>query len=113
MNLFNKKPKDRVLYAVTAGDYIGKFIVFINKTDTHYEVMAIGGKDSFELLTIPIKDVEEGLKLGILDKVRKVPKDLYKLCCMEYNLRKKEPVKEVKTPYKEFYERYGNNESTN
>jgi len=111
--LFKKRirPGYRILYAVTAGDYIGKFIVFVAEDDKKYDVMAIGGKESFELLSIPIKDVEMGLKSGVLDMVRKIPVELYNILQSEYNIRMRFPENKP-NPYSEFYERYNDDEPT-
>ena len=99
----NKKPKERVLYAITNGIYMGACVLFVTPEkypkDGIYAAMAIGGKDmdgGMEAMEIPQKAVEGGLTNGILDKIRKVPKELYNLCCMEYETRLKTKKKETK-----------------
>lgn len=98
-NLFKrspKKPKERVLYAITNGSYMGVCVVFVTPKeypkDGMYAAMAIGDKDfdgGMDAMEIPEKDVADGLKLGILDKIRNVPQELYDLCCSEYEERMK------------------------
>ena len=96
-NLFKcspKKPKKRVLYAITNGSYMGVCVIFV-KPEEHpkngiYAAMAIGDKDfdgGMEAMEIPERDVNNGIKLGILDKIRTVPEELYILCCKEYTTR--------------------------
>ena len=91
--LFTKdtKPKERVLYAITGGTYMGHSVVFINPTahpkNGIYAAIAIGGKDmdgGMEAMDIPEDAVTEGLKKGILDKIKKIPPELYELCKAEY-----------------------------
>ena len=43
---------------------------------------------------------------NVLDKVRKIPNELYNFLYSEYNERKKH-LENKSTPYKEFYERHG------
>ena len=98
MKLFkHKKPKERVLYAVTNGTLLGICIMFINPKEYpkngYYAAIAMGDKTmdgGMDAIEIPEKDVMTGLKLGILDPVkmiRKIPKELYYLCCREYSER--------------------------
>ena len=90
------KPRKRVLYAITKGTYLGNCVVFIDP-ENHpqngiYAAIAFGGKDmdgGMEAMDIPAMDVENGIKHGILDKIRKIPEDLYALCCAEYEERLK------------------------
>ena len=88
------KPKKRVLYAITKGTYLGICVVFIKPTEypknSAFAAISFGGKDmdgGIEPMEIPEKDVTEGLKNGILDKIGKIPKELYSLCCDEYEKR--------------------------
>ena len=100
--LRRKKPKKRILYAITNGTYMGACVIFVNPKeypkDGFYAAMAIGDRDmdgGMEAMEIPEKDVTEGLKLGILDKIRNVPEELYCLCCSEY----KERIKKREVTY--------------
>ena len=97
MKLFTRKtikPKERVLYAITNGTFMGVCVIFIKPEeypkDGVYAAMAMGDKDfdgGMNALEIPEKDVTDGFKCGILDKIKKVPKELYWLCCNEYDER--------------------------
>lgn len=104
MKLFNrkpKKPKERVLYAITNGNLMGVCLIFIKPKEYPkngiYAAIAIGDKNmkgGMDALEIPEKDVVHGFEAGILDKIKKVPKELYWLCCQEYDERKKLKEKE-------------------
>lgn len=95
------KPKPRILYAITNGIYMGVCVIFV-KPENHpkngvYPAMAIGNKDfdgGMEAMEIPETDVIKGLESHILDKIKKVPKELYELCCNEYyeRVRRKEQI---------------------
>jgi len=97
--LFKKippKPKERILYAITNGVYMGICVLFIKPKEYpkngKYAAIAIGGKDmdgGMEAMDIPAEDVTNGIKNKILDKIRRVPVELYKLCCDEYEERVK------------------------
>ena len=93
------KPKERVLYAITKGIYIGSCVIFINPKEhpknNIYAAIAIGSKNmgdstmdgGMDAIQIPENDVINGLTHGILDKIKKIPKELYWLCCKEYEER--------------------------
>ena len=100
MNILNRlfkrtvKPKHRMLYAITNGTYIGNCIVFINPQEYPkngiYAAISFGGKDTdggMEPMDIPEVDVINAIKNGILDKIQKIPIELYELCCAEYKER--------------------------
>ena len=81
---------------------MGVCVIFVKPKeypkDEIYAAIAIGSKEyegGMDALEIPEKDVTEGLKYGILDKIRKVPKDLYWLCCHEYDERMKRKSESV------------------
>ena len=105
-NLLRKsdpKPKARILYAITKGTHLGACVLFIRPKefpqDGHFAAIAIGGKEmdgGMEVMSIPEKDVTDGLKNGILDKIRIVPTELYQLCCSEHaeRLKRKEGLDE-------------------
>ena len=92
----NRKIKSKSLYAVTAGDYIGKFLLFITPEPVNgkYDCLAIGqgrdiSSDGFEAVSIPEKDVRNGLKHKILDYVVALPKDeTYNVLYKEWQSRK-------------------------
>jgi hypothetical protein len=92
------RPKS--LYAVTAGDYLGKFLLFIDTTPINgmYNVLAIGqgrelSSDGFEVMLIPEKDVTDALKHKILDFVSALPKDdTYNILYKEWESRKQKEL---------------------
>jgi len=100
-NIFTRKtdkPKERIVYAVTKGTYLGTCLIFVKPNehpkDGIYAAMAIGDKDGkfdggMDVMQIPEDALNDGLKTGLLDKVSKVPKELYNLCCSEYDERLK------------------------
>ena len=82
------KPVERALYACTAGDYVGKFFVFINvDADDNNEHKAITFPE-MNLLVIKDVDVREGIEKKILDLVQILPKDVYETCLAEHEHRK-------------------------
>ena len=73
--------KSRGIYAVTAGQYLGQFFVFINTETDVYEVLSM--PDNIPM-KINKKDIEEGLKNNILDYIETLPKNVYEIACAEY-----------------------------
>ena len=95
-----------MLYAITKGTYLGLCVVFIKPNEYPqegmYAAISFGAKDSdggIDPLDIPEKDVTSGLKAGILDKIRRIPPELYKLCCNEYveRIKRKEETNDEST----------------
>jgi hypothetical protein len=88
--LNNKIPKKKTLYAVTAGDLLGKFLLFIEPTDNNtYHTLAIGeGREinsgGFSAIEIPLEAITEGLKNKILEKVEKLPKSMYNILYLQW-----------------------------
>lgn len=78
---FLKRPKRRVLYAVTGGQFLGEFFVYMEKK-----------KDNFTFLSLPhmkIRDIPEdkyyfAIDNTILDKAGKVPRSVYSVCKKQY-----------------------------
>jgi len=105
IHMKSDKPQERVLYAVTNGTMLGVCVLFINPKEYpksgHYAAIAIGDKNmdgGMDAIDIPEKDVINGIKLGILERVttfRKIPRELYELCCSEYaeRVKRKEEIK--------------------
>jgi len=100
------KPKLQILYAVTDGVHKGKTILFIEPNthprDNMYAAIAMNihektDNGGFEILDLPEEAVKEGLKLKILDKIKRIPKGLYNMCCQEYYHKIKESVKNEST----------------
>ena len=89
------RPKNKTLYAVTAGDYLGKFLLFINynkEKDTH-DTLAIGeGRElnagGFSAMEIPHKAFVEGVENKIIEKVDKVSKTMYNLLYKQWEFEK-------------------------
>lgn len=79
---FLNKPKPRCIYAVTEGQYLGEFLVYIEVDDT----------GAYCFLSLPdmhvrkfIKsDVCDWVETGILDKVERLPNDVFSLCYEQY-----------------------------
>jgi len=91
-----KKPKERVLYAITKGTYLGHSIMFINVKEYPqngiYATLSFSNKHldgGMDILDIPELEVINGLKTGIIDKINKVSMGAYILFCKEYYVRKK------------------------
>jgi len=93
----NKQPKIKAgqLYVVDQGDYFGKSILFVNDNpiEDRYDALAVyQGRDvltdGFEVLSIPSKDVKEGIEKKILNFVEVLPKDIYNIFYQEWLNRK-------------------------
>ena len=89
----NKRIKEKTLYAITGGDYVGRFILFLEENETTYGALLLGepGK-GLSTIEIPKKDVQEGLENKILDKVKKLSAPIFSICQTEYNNIKSEEL---------------------
>ena len=79
--LANDKPKQRVVYAVTKGDYLGEFLVYVEETDLTYCFLSL---PDMHIRDIPKSDTASGLQEGILDKVETLPRDVFSICHAQY-----------------------------
>ena len=75
------RPKPRCVYAVTRGDHLGSFFVYIERKGDIYWFLSL---PDMKVESIPAKHVLDGIRSGILDRVERLPSDVYKLCQQQY-----------------------------
>jgi hypothetical protein len=79
--LANNVPVHRTVYAVTGGDYLGEFLVYVEeRVDTYYFLSL----PKMDIRQIAKSDVVDGLESKLLDKVERLPKDVFSLCYEQY-----------------------------
>lgn len=98
------KIKKRQMYAVTAGQYLGNFLVFTDNNPNNDSYVVIVLPDLIETY-IPVKDVEEGLKHNILDFVKKLSRGVYKELIDQIEIRKKQMIQQQEKVLNEYYNR--------
>jgi hypothetical protein len=83
--IFDKHPRERYVYAVCGGKYLGEMFVFMEKQDTEYCFLSL---PDMKIRQVPIEKFDMGLKEKILDTVNKLPKDVYDTCQKQYKINK-------------------------
>lgn len=78
---FLKKPKKRSVYAVTGGQFLGEFFVYMEQRD---DMMCFLSLPHMKIRNIPVEKFYYGTENKILDKVEKVPRNVYTLCKKQY-----------------------------
>ena len=76
-----KKPKPGDIYAVTAGDFMGEFFVFMEGT-SEYIFLSL---PDFHIRSVPKNKYELGVHSNIIEHQEKLPDDIYKECLDKYN----------------------------
>ena len=76
-----KTPRRRDVYAVTGGDYVGEFLVYMEEINNNFCFMSL---PDMKIRIVPKHDVYSGIESDILDKVEKLPRDVYLVCCKQY-----------------------------
>lgn len=74
--LFNNKiaPTPRGFYAVLQGTYKGSFFVFIKQELEHIYCITLPEK---QILRSPIKDFSIAVRDGVIELIKKLPKNVY------------------------------------
>ena len=76
-----KRPKKRHVYAVTKGDYLGEFLVYMGKGKSSYNFLSL---PDFRIRKVPINDFDSGVQQGVLDMVERLPRSVYIECQEQY-----------------------------
>ena len=85
-SLLNKKhPRQPFIYAVTAGRFLGKLLVYTEKKSENYIFLVLPDMD---IRSIPIEKFDSGIKNGIVDIVEKLPAYVHKTCLQQYDKNK-------------------------
>ena len=85
LNLLNKHPKKKIIYAITGGKYLGELFVFMEKIDNTFFFLSL---PDMHVREVPVDKFEFGLKQNIIDIVKKVPSFVYKVCQAQYKKNK-------------------------
>jgi len=93
-----------MLYAITAGKYMGDFLIFTHTKPIANAYTAIALPELIEIV-IPAKDVEEGLKTKILDPVEKMSRSVYNETTKQIEIKKKQLLEEKKRITDEYHNR--------
>ena len=84
-NIFNKKhPKQRYLYAVQGGVYLGEMFVLMENKKEEKAFLFLSLPD-FHIRTVSYEKFEFGLSNKILDVVEELPENVYQTCVAQYN----------------------------
>lgn len=80
MNWF-KHPKNKFLYAITGGKYLGELFVFMEKTKENFIFLSL---PDMKVREVPHEKFEFGLNNKIVDIVEKLPSDVFSTCKKQY-----------------------------
>jgi hypothetical protein len=79
--LQKRKLKERNMYAITTGERVGGFVVYIKECNIDEDNLAfLFMPDPMESLFFTKNEVEHNLKDGTLVLVEKLPKNVYDVC---------------------------------
>ena len=94
MKLFSRKLKKRDMYAVTAGKYLGLFLVFSDNKPTNntYPLIVLPDLTSMRL---DEKIVQEGFDKGVLDFVKRLPSAVYNEIIKQIEYKENKVQKEL------------------
>ena len=83
-----KKPKNRHVYAVTKGDFLGEFFVYMDQEESSYIFLSL---PDFRIRKVPINDFDSGVEQGVLDLVERLPNSVYIECKEQYTKTQNKP----------------------
>jgi len=80
--LFNREhPRERYIYAVTKGLYLGELLVYVGRYDTDYTFLSL---PKMQNRIVPEDKFKFGIKEGIIEVVKKIPKNVYDICKLQH-----------------------------
>ena len=79
-----KHPRRRFVYAVTDGDYMGEFLVYMEQCNGKYVFLSL---PDLHVRHISDDDIQSAIKSDVLDVVEKLPSEVYSVCCTQYRDR--------------------------
>lgn len=79
-----KHPRRRFVYAVTDGDYMGEFLVYMEQSNDKYVFLSL---PDLHVRYISDNDIQSAIKSNVLDVVEKLPSEVYSVCCIQYRDR--------------------------
>lgn len=81
-------PKERQIYAVGTGTYVGEMLVFVKRNaDTYYFLSIPKNRNR----AVPVDKFEFGVKHKIIEYVQDLPKPIYALCAKQFGYNEKHP----------------------
>ncbi len=78
---FLKRPKKRILYAVTGGKFLGEFFIFMEKSNDSFIFLSL---PHMEVREIPVDKYYFAVDNVILDPAGRVPRSVYSVCKNQY-----------------------------
>lgn len=79
------RPKPRVIYAVTAGAFLGELLIYAEEQNNAYNFLAL---PEMNIRVIPKDKFKFGIQNSILEIVEKLPRSVYKICYKQYKKNK-------------------------
>jgi len=80
--LFNKNQYHRCCYAITQGSYKGNFFVYIRHDEEKFEFLSLPENHA---VSVPTKEFTEGIMNKIVDRIERLPHNVYEICIAQYN----------------------------
>ena len=80
-NIFEPK-MNRNIYAVNHGAYKGDFLVYINSDNENHNFLTLPYNKT---LSVSKQQFEDGLNNKVVDYIKKLPHNVYSVCCAQYN----------------------------
>jgi hypothetical protein len=74
-------PRQRYIYAVTAGAYLGELLVYIDTETSTHNFLSL---PEMHIRKIPTEKFYLGIEQGIVDVVEKLPRKIYNTCKLQY-----------------------------
>ena len=72
-----KHPKQKYIYAVTGGAYLGELLVYVDKQDNNYSFLSL---PQMQNRLIPTEKFDFGLQEQIVEIVEKLPRSVFSTC---------------------------------
>jgi len=76
-----KHPKERYIYAITGGKYLGELFVLMEELNDSFLFLSL---PDMKIREVPKDKFEFGLTEKIIDIVKKIPNDIYNVCKAQY-----------------------------
>jgi len=76
-----RHPKPRHVYAVTTGDYVGQFFVYVEQVDNSFCFLTL---PDMCVKYVPVQEFLDGIDKKIVDPVEKMPAEVFDICVAQY-----------------------------
>lgn len=81
-SFLKKRRLSRGIYAVRQGTHKGHFFVYISTVEDKHNFLVLPYNTTE---SVNVKEFEEGVDKKIVDYIEKLPKNVYEICCAQYN----------------------------